>query len=452
MDGFYPSTRAAVDPIIGGSSVGASHYEVPQQAVAHFPLVVAPWSIEVVFSSPDILSDRVDSVVGWEGETNGHRTDSHVYFASLYGRFQVGSIDDDRTVGNFLDYEQFDIGYLDIPDTGPQHVLVTWSGSVFEFWHNGQRRASISGSRPHSFTSITVGPNGVVPATNAKVSVAETAVYSRVLSDAEIGTHAAAARNPWAGDSTGQRITRLLAQVGIPASMATVETGGTTSLGGQIESLDGVPTIDAVRDAEAAEFGRFFVAHNGRPTFLDRYHDSRETPRWGFSGIPGNGLRFSSLVEDFREPEFTRAVVTRQGGLPQSWPAAESPGDYTESRSAVYATDAEALGAAQYLVGLYGTPALRVRSVAIHASSQEYLAAAVGDIDLGDKIFLEHQPPGGGAVNQVEVVVEGIHHQIDAASKLWTATYDLSNVGTGTFLALDDATNGLDDASIALAF
>lgn len=293
--------------------------------------------------------------------------------------------------------------------------------------------------------------------TNIAVRIGHVSIYEPALTAARILAHAQAARTPWGGDNTGQRVGRILDAAGVPTSMRDVESGTTTGLGHQVEPVEGVSALSLARTAEETEFGRMF-AHAGKWVFRDRRSLDGTTPVAVFGDAnDGVEIPYSDLVEDFSEDHIVRtATVTRQGGNPQTYtdPAATTAdATFGENKDGLlYATDGEAYDAAAYLVTQGKTPALRFEAVTLKGERSQAVMRQVAARRIGDKVTVRRRPPGGGPPQEKTVVIEGVAHDIDLSRRTWHATYRLAPVDTATYWTLEDDVLGLLDSTTVLAF
>src|SRR5690606_14640231 len=93
-------------------------------------------------------------------------------------------------------------------------------------------------------------------------SLADVAIYDTDIGEARIKAHAAAFLAPWDGDTTGERIDRLLDVAGWPSALRDLAKGysvlGPATLGADALTL--------LKRAERVEQGRLFVSRDGKVT------------------------------------------------------------------------------------------------------------------------------------------------------------------------------------------
>ena len=289
-----------------------------------------------------------------------------------------------------------------------------------------------------------------------KGDICEVAVYSSALSASQVAAHHTAGASPWSGDTTGQRITRILDFVGWPSSERFIEDGVST-LGTAPDSVAGATALDHLMAVEQTEQGRFFISGGGYAAFYSRHHETTLTAEASFTDAQVNDIEFAyddtNLCNDM--------TVTREGGLPQraqtAGVIAGTEWRYSESLSGLLSsTDNEALNLAEWRVGNYSTPEIRPRGLQFKPMRDlpgQY--HAVLDRELGDRISVTRALPGDDVT--VDAVIEGITHRFDVDGT-WQTSWNLSpllhgSFGTGggsgyKFWRLDHATlSRLDDTN-----
>jgi hypothetical protein len=88
---------------------------------------------------------------------------------------------------------------------------------------------------------------------------------------------------------------------------------------------------------------------------------------------------------------------------------------------------ANALSVAQGIRDRYKDPGIRVEAIGIRPQRDpSNLWPEVLDRELGDLVTVKRSPPGGGAQISADVFVEGIDHKVNARSREWLTSYQLS--------------------------
>lgn len=454
------SERVALgaSPIVNGSNVTAATLQATDTTPppGHIPGSAMPtgtsWSFEMVVERPAELTLPIDLFSATGPRISGP-VNTFTIRLSTSGLFDASFVE---IPGVWFRPQVYlpdgQLPYLNdrypLEDQGGRrfHLAFTRNGSVFKFYLNGVEIAT-------STNTTSVGPYtdidlGVVtdPANfGFQTTVGEIALYDgTVLSAARILAHASALLDPWKDDSTGTRIARVATQAGIPTALQSLDTGNTTGLARIVDPIDGVAAIGPARDAEVTEQGALFVNAAGILTFYDRHHNTNTNwiaPSFGDGGTASGEVPYSDLVEDYSEQTIiNEALVTRQGGVPQKATDATSQANYGTYGHALdgtlYATDVEANDAAASFVDKYKDPLLRFQSITIDGQKNALTAGVVVARDIGDRIIVYRRPPGGGAIQTKEVVVEGVTHELDAGNKSWKTVYSLSPADTRSYWQL----------------
>lgn len=289
-----------------------------------------------------------------------------------------------------------------------------------------------------------------------KGDICEVAVYSTALSASQVAAHHTAGASPWSGDTTGDRVSRILDLVGWPSSERFIEDGIST-LGTAPDSVAGATALDHLMAVEQTEQGRFFISGGGYAAFYSRHHETTLTAEATFTDAQVNDIEFAyddtNLCNDM--------TVTREGGLPQraqtAGVIAGTEWRYSDSLSGLLtSTDSEALNLAEWRVGNYSTAEFRPRGLQFRPMRDlpnQY--HAVLDRELGDRISVTRSVPGTDIT--VDAVIEGISHRF-SVDGTWVTSWNLSpllhgNFGGGggsgyKFWQLDHATlSRLDDTN-----
>lgn len=246
-------------------------------------------------------------------------------------------------------------------------------------------------------------------------------------------------------EKSGTRIGNLLDDGSWPAGWRSLDTGQVTCpTFGRNQSV-----LTLIRQVERAEAGVFFIDGAGTATFQERYHRSQSTSQATF-GDSGSELRYQGIEVGFDDTQvWNRAEVQRTGqdGLQTSSDATSITANGIRTlrfNDVLVLTDAESAGLAELMVDVYGTPALHVQQLTFHPRRDptNMWPVALG-LELSDEVTVNRRPPAGNTITET-LFVEGITHSVDASSRQWSTTLNLSHwtPGDGPFLVLDDATDG----------
>lgn len=354
-------------------------------------------------------------------------------------------------------------------DTGVHHLVGTVDSSrVCRLYVDG----ALQGSGTAGSTTTIDGsggfrigkpPVGADPGAGSsykawKGDVAEVAVYTRALSGAEVLEHYTAGAAPWANETTGARVDRVLDIVGWPGGDRDTEAGASTL--GAAQNIEGKSALDHLLAVEQTEQGRFFMTGAGDAAFYSRNHEVAVTTEASFTDGEVDAIEFDysddNLVND--------CTVTRESGLPQRAQDATSIAAYwrmSETLSGLlYSTDNEALAMAEWRVANLATPTLRPSQITFKPLiNLPDLFPRVLARELGDRVSVTKTLDGDDVV--VDAVIEGITHDFRGGMH-WSTSWNLSPLqygqfgpggGSGaTYVKLNDSTLGRLDNNNRLGF
>ena len=119
-----------------------------------------------------------------------------------------------------------------------------------------------------------------------------------------------------AGQTTGTRITKILDQVSFPTSMRITDTGSTTV---QADPGTARPALAALKAAEFAEQGAFFIRTDGTAEFKDRTDVVGSLAAAPIEFNQTTGIPYSDLKYAFDDKLIiNQASMTRIGGTAQT--------------------------------------------------------------------------------------------------------------------------------------
>lgn len=247
--------------------------------------------------------------------------------------------------------------------------------------------------------------------------------FSRVALDLPVG----------AGEDTGQRVHRVLNQVGWPAEERTVDAGDSVLQG---TTHDG-DSLGELQQAVESELGELFMDGSGKVVFRRRnaiLEEERSTvPQWVFGDDTTNPqeLPWSDLAVSFDDTQLYNLVEEAMvGGEVQSVQSAPSrlrnltrPFSRTDL---LLTTDAEVLNHANMILAMSKDPELRFDALTINAYKDPYrLFPAVLSMRIGDMVRIIRRPPGGGLPIIRDVIIRGIAHDIGQVK--WDTTFTLQS-------------------------
>ncbi len=248
-------------------------------------------------------------------------------------------------------------------------------------------------------------------------------VPANTTTDVDADTRAAAyneARLAWTGDTTGERIGRILDVVGWPAGERDIDTGKTT-LGPAATS--GQDALTYMQRVEASEAGWFWQDPDFTLRFRDRYtwfEDFRSAVvQWAFTDqadtatslhFDADGLEFDGFDEDQVVNEVTVSWVDGDTTVRDD-DSIDAYGRRPLSVDTVLPTAAQARSLGEWILGFRAEPATRVRSLTFDPASDDRLWRAALDVRIGDRVSVTFHPQETGTATTVNALVEGIERR-----------------------------------------
>lgn len=287
------------------------------------------------------------------------------------------------------------------------------------------------------------------PANGADVARMEIVAYDGflLLNNAAITTVSGAT----AGQTTGQRMAKILDQVGWPQGMRDLDTGATTC---QVDPGTSRTALTACQTVEETELGAFFFDWRGLATFKDRTSlaAAAATVPTVFTddetlvaGITYQGVDFGlddTLIQN--------AVTVQPTGLTaQTAEDAASIATYFRHSSnrtdLLMQTTTDALQQAQTIVKARAYDELRVDSIMLDISQNAPAARTIAalDLDFLSNIRVVRTAPGGPI--DKTLLIHGVTHEI--TTNRWVTTFQtVEPVLTG--FILNSTTSGILGTSV----
>lgn len=319
------------------------------------------------------------------------------------------------------------------------HVACTWDGvDTMRIHIDGVLDAAMTGSVLYPVVPHAGSIGGTSTTTTHLAGVVdEFVMYDTILSGPRILAHYNAGANPWAGDTTGDRVVRVLEAVGWPTADRFIDTGLATL---QAAAIGGVTALAHLQDVDATEGIMLFIAAGGVVRFLQRdraagspYDTSQAT--FGNRG-PGAGelpyqpgLQYGSDDLDF----YTKAKGSRQGGVVLTASAAGSPPRTLSEPTLLYEDDSQVIDRLTFDIAWYSVKRPRVPSLSIRPTDDpaNLWPQALGR-ELWDHVTVHAQPLATGSLFSQEVNVEEISHVIEMGLS-WLTTFALTPFNPSTY-------------------
>jgi hypothetical protein len=203
-----------------------------------------------------------------------------------------------------------------------------------------------------------------------------------------------------------------------------------------------------------SDLGRFYASRTGVVTFRDRLDPLNVGAAVTFAD-DGTGVPFQGIAMSYgSELLYNRVGIDREGGTLQTVTDAASQALYGASslseRGLLLDSDTQSLDMANYLLGIYSEPELRVAELTVElAALDSTQQASVLALDIASVISVTWTPNGVGSSLTRSCIVEGIAHDITPDSH--TVTLSLGDADRRSFLQLDDPIFGTLDHNV-LAF
>lgn len=258
-------------------------------------------------------------------------------------------------------------------------------------------------------------------------NIGDFVIYNAELTATQIAENWDAAINPWDGDTTGERITRILDLIGWPAGLRAIDAG--EKILGPAD-LAGVTALQYLQLVAQTEGGRFFIDKSGNVTFHDAGRFLRETventSQYTFSDdeagdavyAGGNFSRDDKLV-------YNQASIQRKYGLPQTaedTTSVQNFGPRTYSLSGLlHRSDSIAHGLAEELVYRYKDPQSRVAALTVQPQVDAGSWPTIFALEIGHRVTVEQKPANQGAQIAVDLHIEQITESVNG--DVWTLTF-----------------------------
>lgn len=217
---------------------------------------------------------------------------------------------------------------------------------------------------------------------------------------------------------SSDRITTILnkPEVNWPAANRSIETGLTTLQADTIPQNENA--LGYLQLVEQTENGMLFINRSGAVTFKNRVTEPSATEIIFADDSTPNGIRYTNIQVIYGSENFyNQVVIQRLNGSKQTADSVASQNLYGISAlniSGVLLTDdVEANSLANYLVGIYDEPELRINSVTVnlHDKTPAEVAKLV-TAEIGDTLKIRFTPNQIGSVIAQNAIIIGINHSI----------------------------------------
>lgn len=247
-----------------------------------------------------------------------------------------------------------------------------------------------------------------------------------------------------AGETTSERVTKILDQVSFPNTMREIETGSTT-----VPADPATPrtALAALQNLAFAEQGAFYIGGAGYAEFYNKAHVQgaigETATKFANDGTGISYVDFKPAYDD--KLMVNQATVTRVGGTSQSYSDSASIAKYfphsVNYDNVMVETDAAALEIAKSFVISRKDTELRIDSLTLDLTTPNYdlgIKAALG-VDYFDAIEFKNVGQDGTTIDE-KLLIVGVGHEVTPNS--WKTTFTLSQPIVKGFI-LDSAQYGI---------
>lgn len=231
-----------------------------------------------------------------------------------------------------------------------------------------------------------------------------------------------------AGETTGQRIGRILDTISWPASMRSIDTGDSVV---QADPATARTALQALKNVEFSEQGAFYINPEGNAVFVSRSNlEKKAGGAETYFSNAGDGINYWNITTVLDDKlVINQANITRVGGTTQSASDATSiatyfPHTYNQP-NLVVSTDAEALNIAKAYVATRAQTSLRIDNLTLDLSTPDYAAGitAALALDYFNVVKIRNDQQGTTYIQKTLEVV-GTAHEITPTD--WRTTITTS--------------------------
>jgi len=226
-----------------------------------------------------------------------------------------------------------------------------------------------------------------------------------------------------AGQTTGTRITKILDQVSFPTSMRITDTGSTTV---QADPATARTALAALKAAEFAEQGAFFIRTDGTAEFKDRADVVGSLAPAPIEFNQTTGIPYSDLKYAFDDKLIVnQASMTRIGGTAQTAVNADSSAKYfphgTTVTDMIPETDAQVLNIAKIYVATRAETSIRIDAMTLDLLDPAVPTNTIIGLDYFDNVKITNVQPDSSVITKT-LQVQGLAWDITPNSMKCTVT------------------------------
>jgi hypothetical protein len=226
-----------------------------------------------------------------------------------------------------------------------------------------------------------------------------------------------------AGQTTGTRITKILDQVSFPTSMRITDTGSTTV---QADPGTARTSLQALKAAEFAEQGAFFIRTDGTAEFKDRNDVVGSLAATPIEFNQTTGIPYSNLRYQFDDKLIiNQASMQRIGGAVQTAVNVDSSAKYfphgTTLTEMIPETDAQVLDIANIYVATRAETSIRIDALTLDLLDTAVPTDTIIGLDYFDNVKITNVAENGSTIVKT-LQVQGLAWDITPNSMKCTLT------------------------------
>lgn len=323
-------------------------------------------------------------------------------------------------------------------DGAVHHMVGTDDGTTQRLYVDGVLVVDTTDATTFAAGTVTIGRT-LDPTRSAGMwagSLDEVAIYTSALSAERIAAHYEAGATGWAGDTTGERVERVLDAIGWPAADRDIDTGNSTLQGA--DNFGG-SALDHLQKVDEAEEGMLLISPAGDVRFVERharlkapYTVSQATFKDDAGEADSDGVNHYDDLAYGQPSQFLRneVTITRDGGAPQKAEDATSRTRYGHKKfdqsGLIVADDRMARDKANWVLLHYKDAQTRIERLEFN-NPEPWTLLQLLTRRVGDRITAVRRPPNGGSDLESDFHIEGAHHRFHVRDG-WHSTLTLSPV------------------------
>lgn len=296
------------------------------------------------------------------------------------------------------------------------------------------------------------------------MAISHIAVYPRMLGFSRIVTYNFTGINGMANDYGDWRVSRFLSYM-LWTVPHRVYYDALTGLLGGATGIEGQNIGAAIGNVADTERALLYIDKAGYMVYKTRNHilDRGVQATFGENTAAGE-LPYLIDVELDYDPQYVYndIQVTHQGTPEFGSTTTSSPviyvkelssinqyGDRSQQLTSLFNQVTQSVDLANWMGNQYAQPKARVQQIKFTPGRLPTLFNTLLQLDIGDRVIFNRRPVGANSIT-LDVIIIGVHHDIDWSSNNWVVTFDLMPTAVATLtlmsLTLNDPVLGQLDA------